>query len=92
MKSEPSFVFVLNYPVVYTVVQLKKIGEIDPTFFSFLQVERGWTLPVVPELDDLTVGGLVMGGGIESTSHKYGLFHYICRRLEMVTADAEVVW
>ncbi len=32
-----------------------------------------------------------MGGGIESTSHKYGLFHYICKRLEMVTADAEVV-
>jgi FAD/FMN-containing dehydrogenase len=29
---------------------------------------------VVPELDDLTIGGLVMGGGIESTSHKYGLF------------------
>ncbi len=38
------------------------------------------------------IGGLVMGGGIESTSHKYGLFHYVCRRLEMVTADAEVVW
>ena len=37
-------------------------------------VKKGWTRPVVPELDDLTIGGLVMGGGIESTSHKYGLF------------------
>jgi hypothetical protein len=38
-------------------------------YFDYLR-----TLPVVPELDDLTIGGLVMGGGIESTSHKYGLF------------------
>ena len=30
----------------------------------------GWMMPIVPELDDLTIGGLVMGGGIESTSHK----------------------
>jgi hypothetical protein len=27
-----------------------------------------------PELDDLTVGGLVMGTGIETSSHNYGLF------------------
>jgi hypothetical protein len=34
----------------------------------------GWTLPILPELDDLTVGGLVMGTGIETSSHIYGLF------------------
>ena len=34
----------------------------------------GWTIPILPELDDLTVGGLVMGTGIETSSHKYGLF------------------
>lgn len=28
----------------------------------------------VLELDDLTVGGLVMGTGIETSSHNYGLF------------------
>ena len=28
----------------------------------------------VVELDDLTVGGLVMGTGIETSSHIYGLF------------------
>ena len=36
-------------------------------------IKLGWTVPVVPELDDLTIGGLVMGGGIETTSHKYVL-------------------
>lgn len=28
-------------------------------------IPQGWTLAVVPELDDLTVGGLIMGFGIE---------------------------
>ena len=50
-------------------------------------IPRGWTVAIVPEIGDLTVGGLVMGGGVESTSHKYGLWHNICRRFEMVLAD-----
>ena len=54
-------------------------------------IAREWSLPVVPELDDLTIGGLVMGGGIESTSHKYGLFQYICRAFEMVRGDGTKV-
>jgi delta24-sterol reductase len=47
----------------------------------------GWTLPVVPELDDLTVGGLINGFGVETSSHKYGLFQYICESFEIVMAD-----
>ncbi|KAJ9584839.1 hypothetical protein L9F63_020806 [Diploptera punctata] len=51
----------------------------------------GWTIPIVPELDDLTVGGLVMGTGVESSSHKYGLFQHICVSYELVLADGSVV-
>lgn len=51
----------------------------------------GWTLPVIPELDDLTAGGLVNGFGVETSSHKYGLFQYICESFELVTADGELV-
>ena len=51
----------------------------------------GWTLAVVPELDALTVGGLINGFGIESSSHKYGLFQHICASFEIVTADGELV-
>ncbi|MEV4502081.1 FAD-binding protein [Streptomyces klenkii] len=40
---------------------------------------RGWTLPVVPELEDLTVGGLFMGYGIETSSHRYGPVNRIGR-------------
>ncbi|XP_021915140.1 delta(24)-sterol reductase-like isoform X2 [Zootermopsis nevadensis] len=51
----------------------------------------GWTIPIVPELDDLTVGGLIMGTGVESTSHKYGLFQHICVSYELVLADGSLV-
>ncbi|OQR85741.1 24-dehydrocholesterol reductase [Achlya hypogyna] len=51
----------------------------------------GWTLPIVPELDDLTVGGLVMGTGIETSSHQHGLFQHICKSFELVLADGSVV-
>ena len=59
-------------------------------FLNRLLVSRGFILPVVPEIDNLTIGGLIMGGGIETTSHKHGLFHHICTEYEVVTADGEV--
>ncbi|KAH9499915.1 Delta(24)-sterol reductase [Bulinus truncatus] len=51
----------------------------------------GWTLPVLPELDDLTVGGLIMGVGIETSSHSYGLFQHCCISFELVAADGSLV-
>lgn len=51
----------------------------------------GWTIPVLPEMDDLTVGGLIMGTGIESSSHIYGLFQHICLSYELVLCDGSVV-
>ncbi|MEU3354599.1 FAD-binding oxidoreductase [Streptomyces sp. NPDC037389] len=52
---------------------------------------RGWTLPVVPELEDLTVGGLVMGYGIETSSHRHGLFADNVESCGVLLADGEVV-
>ncbi|WP_367133778.1 MULTISPECIES: FAD-binding oxidoreductase [Streptomyces] len=52
---------------------------------------RGWTLPVVPELEDLIVGGLIMGYGIETSSHRYGLFADNVESCEVLLADGEVV-
>ncbi|MCF7971735.1 MAG: FAD-binding protein [Methylococcaceae bacterium] len=58
---------------------------------SALLKPLGWSLAVVPELDALTVGGLINGFGIESSSHKYGLFQSICESLEIVTANGDLV-
>ena len=52
---------------------------------------HGYTLPVVPEMDDLTIGGLINGTGIESSSHVYGLFHEIILELEICLGDGTVV-
>ncbi|XP_076873148.1 delta(24)-sterol reductase [Brachyhypopomus gauderio] len=71
---------------VVRVEPLANMGQLTALLNSI-----GWTLPVVPELDDLTVGGLVMGTGIESSSHIYGLFQHICVAYELVLADGSLV-
>lgn len=68
------------------VEPLATMGQITRNLIS-----KGWTLAVVPELDGLTVGGLIMGFGIETSSHKYGLFQFICASFDLVTADGQCV-
>ena len=58
---------------------------------SHYLVAKGLTLPLVPEMDDLTVGGLTMGVGIEGSSHKYGLMDDTVVSYEVVLADGSVV-
>lgn len=71
---------------VVRVEPLANMGQLSKTLG-----EIGWALPIVPELDDLTVGGLVMGTGVESSSHIYGLFQHICISFELVLSDGSVV-
>uniref|UniRef100_A0A673N5V3 Delta(24)-sterol reductase n=1 Tax=Sinocyclocheilus rhinocerous TaxID=307959 RepID=A0A673N5V3_9TELE len=71
---------------VVRVEPLANMGQVTALLNSI-----GWTLPVLPELDDLTVGGLVMGTGIESSSNIYGLFQHICVAFELVLADGSLV-
>uniref|UniRef100_A0A7E4ZQF1 Delta(24)-sterol reductase n=1 Tax=Panagrellus redivivus TaxID=6233 RepID=A0A7E4ZQF1_PANRE len=54
-------------------------------------IPLGYTLPIVPELDDLTVGGMINGCGVESSGRKYGLFQHICQSYEIVTAHGELI-
>jgi Delta24-sterol reductase len=54
-------------------------------------VAMGWTMPIVPEMDDLTLSGLLLGYGIEGSSHKYGLFCDIVRSVDVLTGDFKVV-
>ncbi|KAM4872973.1 delta(24)-sterol reductase isoform 2-T2 [Thomomys bottae] len=85
----------INLMDILEVDTKKQIVRVEP-LVSMGQVTAllnsiGWTLPVLPELDDLTVGGLIMGTGIESSSHKYGLFQHICTAYELVLADGSFV-
>lgn len=51
----------------------------------------GLTLPVVPEIGQLTIGGLILGGGVGAGSARHGLFQHICLAFEIVTSGGEVV-
>lgn len=53
-------------------------------------LELGFVPEVVPEFSSFTVAGLVNGEGIQSSSHRYGLFSSTVRRLEVVLADGSV--
>jgi hypothetical protein len=66
------------------VEPLVSMGQITSTL-----IPKGWTLAVTPELDDLTVGGLIMGFGIETSSHRFGLFQHIVKAMEVVLPNGE---
>jgi len=51
----------------------------------------GFTLPVVPEIGDLKIGGLILGCGVGAGSARNGLMQHICVAFEMVTATGELV-
>ncbi|CAH0390700.1 unnamed protein product [Bemisia tabaci] len=69
-----------------TVEPLVTMGQLTRTLNA-----NGWSIPVVIELDDVTVGGAVMGQGVESMSHTYGLFQHICLSYEIVVSDGSVI-
>ena len=69
-----------------TVEPMVNMGQL-----SHFLTPKGYTLPVLPEMDDLTVGGLYMGVGIETSSHKYGLFNDSVVSAELVLASGDVI-
>ena len=64
----------IDLPSILSIDEGKRIVRVEPMVtigkLNDYLMKKGFMLPVVPELDDLTIGGLVMGGGIETTSHK----------------------
>ena len=64
----------INLSNIISLDTVNQIVRVEPMvsigILNDYLIKLGWTVPVVPELDDLTIGGLVMGGGIETTSHK----------------------
>ncbi|CAA7391115.1 unnamed protein product [Spirodela intermedia] len=73
----------------------RMIAKVEPLVnmgqITRVTVPMNLALAVVAELDDLTVGGLINGYGIEGSSHIYGLFSDTVVALEVVLADGRVV-
>lgn len=47
--------------------------------------------PVVPELKTITIGGALVGLGIESSSFRYGLVHETVLEIEILAGDGTIV-
>ena len=50
----------------------------------------GYALQIVPEFKSLTVGGLIVEDGLESSSVNYGLFHLQCIEYTIVLGNGEI--
>jgi len=72
--------------MIVRVEPLVNMGQL-----SHFLIPKGYTLPVLPEMDDLTVGGLYMGVGIETNCHKYGLFNDNIISAEVILASGKVI-
>lgn len=53
-------------------------------------VPRGWALEVMVEMEDLTAGGLSMGLGMETSSHRVGLLQETIEAFELVMSDGSL--
>ncbi|RCI12967.1 hypothetical protein L249_0489 [Ophiocordyceps polyrhachis-furcata BCC 54312] len=54
-------------------------------------IPMGYSLAVMIEMDDLTVGGLFMGVGVEVSSHIYGFLSETVHACEVVLGDGTLV-
>ena len=63
------------------------------TFYDLLDYTLQYSLIplIVPELISITVGGVISGQGLESSSFKYGLIHDMVEEMEILTADGKIV-
>lgn len=52
---------------------------------------HGFMPAVVPELKTITIGGAVSGGGIESSSFKYGFVHETIEEMDILTGTGDIV-
>lgn len=52
---------------------------------------HGLLPPVVPQLKSITVGGAISGGGIESSSFRYGFVHESVLEMDILLPGGEVV-
>ncbi|XP_055327201.1 delta(24)-sterol reductase-like [Paramacrobiotus metropolitanus] len=79
---------ILEVDVQRRIVRVEPLVSMGQLMSALLPL--GFTLPVVPELDDLTAGGMIMGVGVETSSHVHGLFQDLVESVELVLQDGSV--
>lgn len=80
---------------VLEIDPVKKIVFVEPRVTMDELVKAtlayGLTVPVVPELKEITVGGAILGIGGESGSHQWGTFNDVCNAFEIIRGDGTLL-
>jgi delta24-sterol reductase len=64
---------------------------VDMGYITRYLLPKGWALAIQVEMEDLTVGGLCVGLGMETNCHRYGLIQETVEAFEVITADGSFV-
>jgi delta24-sterol reductase len=60
-------------------------------YMTHYLIPKGYALKVQVEMEDLTIGGLSCGLGMETTSHKYGLIQETVLAYELILSDGSFI-
>lgn len=73
---------------------IRKIALVEPnvTIYELVKKTLEYNLIplVIPELKSLSIGGLVQGAGLESSSFKYGQFNDSCEEYNIILGNGEI--
>lgn len=73
----------------------KKTAIVEPrvTMEALLRATLAHRLipAILPEFKNITVGGAIMGGGAESSSHTWGCFNDICNSYEIINGQGDLL-
>ncbi len=80
---------------VLGVDETRRIVRVEP-LVTMGQISRhllplGWAPAVMIEMDDLTFGGVCMGLGMATSSHRFGLIQETVEAYELILADGSLV-
>ncbi len=83
----------LRHVLEVDVARRRCVAEPGVTFRALVDatLPHGLAPAIVPELEGITVGGAVAGGGVESASFRYGGFHDTCLDYEIVSGTGAVL-
>ncbi len=86
---------VKQFNQVLSIDPLAKVAEVEAmiTYEELVEATLKYNClpPVVPELKTITIGGALVGLGIESSSFRYGLVHETILEIEVLTGEGRIL-
>ncbi len=80
---------------ILNIDKVKMIATVEPRVtmeeLVLATYKEGLMVPVIPELKSITVGGAIMGGAGESSSHHWGCFNDLIVSMEILCGNGDLL-